>query len=736
VRSEEGRVRPSAGLRRGMATVVVFFVLLVLSIGVFSYFSFMRGRRLLQYRQLFGEFAYELALAGMELTRSDVMASLSTPGSTMYQKVIKAQNDEPWGHTGRIRLARIDFLASSYRPLINQVSEAFGGIANVGKLRSEVYALPEDIDSFAPVPWAKKLQDTRQKSGRIYIEVESEFKAGALLEAVGRKLKGYFEFRVMSPLLPVFNHFTLHLTDPMGGGVSQADLNCAETDFRGLVSTGPGPIVLNNGDTIDAGEAHAVMDARWLAKQGLVFLGRKNEVRLNLAFSHDAKENPQQAGEDFLFYQESVDPNVRESQRAYADAAVNAKLGNPFWEVRYWDQGVSRLEDTELRFYKQAYDPAEVASFRSSLLHLMGAPPRGVSPTLVLGRVSAGFLRLTAANPKGATDPDQFSALFTLLPGTSDPAASYPQWHAAVPDQGGSLDVQAAKLLPMAPGKFVFVEPTTLAITPAASPAVAPALYSEMMSKLTTRPYNKGLLHFKGENHEPEPTAQASGIGLPGELFESSADGAALNKIPKELLPELPDQGQFDELEQDGLISQLDQPFPDPARVARRSGSARDLRQFLEQQGFLLDGELNLGTILVWEQPGVCALPEMNLKRGGMIVADAFSLEGAINGEPEDPPLVLVARSGNIRLAENKPVFAVLVAPKGVIEAPKGLDVTGAIIAQGLDLKNFQGRGLSHLQYNPRFKVGPWSRTGAASGTVDPGWSLVVDRAADFVMVQ
>ncbi len=729
-------MRPSLRLRSGIATIVVFFVLLVLSIGIFSYFSFMRGRRLLQYRQLFGEFAYELALAGMELTRSDVMASLSTPSSTVYQKVIKAQTDEPWGHTGRISLARIDFLSSEYRPLINEVSEAFGGISNVGKLQSEVYALPEDIDSFAPLPWVKKLQDSRQKSGRIYIEVESEFKAGALLEAVGRKLKGYFEFRVMSPLLPVFNHFTLHLTDPMGGGVSQADINSAETDFRGLVTAGPGPIVLNNGDTIDAGEARAVMDARWLAKQGLVFLGRKNEVRLNLAFSHDAKENSQQAGEDFLFYQESVDPNVRESQRAYADAAINTKLGNPFWEIRYWDQGVSRLEDTELRFYKQAYDPAEIPNFRSSLLHLLGAPPRGVSPTLVLGRVSAGFLRLTAANPKEATDPAQFSGLFTLRPGVADAASLYPQWHAAVPNQGGSLDVPAAKLLPVAPGKLVFVDPTTLSITPAATPWVAPPLYSEMMSKLTTRTYNKGLLYFKGENHEPEPTAQASGIGLPAEYFDAAADPGALSKIPKELLPELPDQGQFDELEQDGLISQLDQPFPDPSRVARRSGSAHDLRQFLEQQGFLLGVDLSLGTILVWDQPGPCLIPELNLKRGGMIVADSFTLEGAINGELEDPPLVLVARSGNIRISENKPVFAVLVAPKGVIEAPKGLDVTGALIAQGLDLKNFQGRGLSHLQYNPRFKVGPWSRAGASSGSVDPGWSLVVDRAADFVMVQ
>ncbi|MBI4872564.1 MAG: hypothetical protein HY814_13470 [Candidatus Riflebacteria bacterium] len=736
-----GAIPPSSARffpdRRGIATVVVFFVLLVLTIGVFSYFSFMRGRRLLQYRQLFGEFAYELAKAGLELTRSEVEASLANPDSDLYKKLLLAQNEGAWGGGGRTLLGRINLLSSSYSPFIDRVASSFGGLSTVDRLESEIYALVEDVDVFPPPPWAPALPDTRQKSGRIFIEVESVYKAGALLEGVSRRLEGYFEFRVLSGLLPLLNHFTLYLGDPSAGGNSPADFNASDTDFRGMLSSGAGPIVLNNGETLDAGEARSTMNARWLARQGFVYLGRKNELRLNLAFSHDAKEHALQAGEDFLFYQESTDPAVKESQRAYADARVNAKVKSPFWEVRFWDQGVNKLEDNELKFYKAAYDPAELPAFRSSLLHLFGAPPRGISPTPVFGRVAAGFLRLSAANPKGAPDEPTFQTLFTLLPGNGNVASFFKQYHDEVPVSGPALDAAACRQNPMLPGKFLFGDPATLDLKPESQPLVQPAVYSELMSRLTTRPYNQGLLFFKAENHDPEPTAAKVGIGIPSAYFESGTEVETLCKLPKELMLEAPDQGNFDDVDLEPILGQVKDPFPHRARVARQSREATHSVRFLEKQGWLNNGVLDLGTLLVWEQPGTFTLPEIRkLKRGGMIVADSFELQGSIEGESDTPPLVLLARTGNIRIAEPKPIFAVLIAPKGVLEAPKGLDVNGAILAQAIDFKSFQGRSLSHLQYNPRFKVGPWSATPSGSGGTSPSWSLVVDHSRDFVAVQ
>ncbi|MBI3893848.1 MAG: hypothetical protein HY303_20195 [Candidatus Wallbacteria bacterium] len=725
--------------KRGIATVVVFFVLLVLTIGVFSYFSFMRGRRLLQYRQLFGEFAYSLARAALELSRAEVEQGLLDPKSAISASLMKAMDDPLWASGKPVPLGEIDYM-TDYRPLIDRVANSFeGGVANIATLKTRYYALPDDSLAFDPYGWTKGLQDVRQKYGRLFIEVESVFKPGALVEGVTKKLLGYMEYRVVSPLLPVFNHFTLFLSDPTNPNCVPADINSAHTDFHGLVSDGHSPLVLTNGDVDDA-SAFKGITGDTLARQGWCYLGARGDLVLNHAFSHDETDNAGQAGEDFLFYHESTDPAVKESQRAYADDEVNAKLPQPaFWEIRFWDMGVSRMDCPELDGSRKAFGTPDVTQkFLSSVLHLEGAPRNRVSPTLVFGKVSAGFLRLTAANPKGAPDNTAFKAFFTLLPTEPMPLPAT-QLRAAVPVSAGTLNDIAAAADQYAPGKFLYVNPADRTMQPA--PLVPDNVYSQMMSRVATRPYNQGLLFLSSEGHQAFPVQKGVTVAkVPKEFFAPKEDADPRMKIPNDLLPEQEQTGLNDP-ELESVLASLATSFPDPLKTCRMSRDATNPTRFLEREGYLVGGDtLDLGTVLVWEKEGPFPLGAINhIKRGGVLVADEFDLASPLvggdgPGDPTKPPLMLVARKGNIRIADRHPVQAILVAPKGLIEAPKGLQLFGSIVAQGIDFqKSFQTKNVSFLHYNSNFKVGPWLKT---SKKLDPGWSLCVDHSGDFIMVQ
>lgn len=699
----------------------------------------MRGRRLLQYRQLFGEFAYTLARAAMELSKAEVQAGLLDPESAISKALMKSMDDPAWSSGKPIPLGEIDF-KTDYLPLVDRVAQSFeGGVANVGTLKARFYALPDDSLAFDPHGWTKGLQDVRQKYGRLFIEVESVFKVGALLEGVSRRLLGFMEYRVVSPLLPLFNHFTLFLSDPTNPACSPELINSANTDFHGLVADGKGPLVLNNGEVDDASAFKGLTGER-LASQGWVYLGARGDLILNHAFSHDETDNAAQAGEDFLFFHEAAGPGPKTAQRSYIDDDVNAKLpaGSP-WSVRFWDMGISRLDGPELDSSRKAFGPPDVTQkLLSSVLHLMGAPRNRISPTLVLGKVSAGLLRLTAASLKTAVDDTTAAAFFTLLPMPPDPIPMA-QFRAAVPVSAGTFDDVAGAADIYNPGKFLFVDPATRTL--AADPSVSPQVYSQMASRVATRPYNQGMLFLSSENHEAFPVQKGVGVSkVPKEFFTPKDDSDPRTKLVAGLLPDAEQDG-IGEAELESVVNSLATSFPDMLKVCRRSGEADNPTRFLADEGYLVGGDtLDLGTVLVWEKDGPFPLGAIHhIKRGGVLVADEFDVASPLvggdgPGDPDKPPLMLVARKGNIRIADRHAVQAILVAPKGLIEAPKGLQLFGAIIAQGIDFqKSFQAKSVSFLQYNPNFKVGPWLKE---SKKIDPGWSLCVDHSDDFLMVQ
>ncbi len=726
--------------RRGIATVVVMFVLLVMTIGVFSYFSFMRARRLMQYRQLFGEFAHQLGRAALEMTRAEVGVALKDPDSDLYRELIKAQSEPPWNGSGERELSRIDFLVD-HQPLMSRVADSFeGGLDNVTRLESRVFVLPEETDWFKPYPWAVGIVDTRQKYGRLFIEVESVFQPAALLEGVTRKLLGYIEFRVVSPLLPLLNHFSLFLDDPAGGPGGAEAINSIDTDFKGLVSGPRAPLVLNNGVTMIADNGKNV-DSQFLQKQGWVYLG-PSELELNLAFSHDETDASRQAGEDFHFYQQSADPAVRESQRAYADSEINSLLPDPFWEIRFWDQGINSLSDTQLQPYRNLFhdfDPDRAPG--SSCLRLMGRPRSSISPTLVLGNVSAGFARISAANPKGASSDQEFGALFTMLPDLG-PAPNLAGLQSGLPRIGASLDLDAAAQDPYNAGKLLFVDTAGgLDVLPADQPRLPATVYSRLQSGWVTRPYNLGLLFLKGNNQEPDPVQAGLEVGVPPEYFAgtSGSDEDPRLSIPSDLLPE----GERDllaapELRVESILATMAESdtFPEPVMRARSSGDATSPAAFLKKGGWLKGDTLDLGTILIWEREGVFRIPPIRkLIRGGILVADSFEIDSPIRGVDDGPPLMLLAREGGIRVTGRSPVFAILAAPRGRISAPDGMDLSGSILARGIDFQgSFSTSFVSHLRYIRSFKVPPWAAD--STGSPAPDWSLTIDHSRDLVVIQ
>ena len=149
---------------------------------------------------------------------------------------------------------------------------------------------------------------------------------------------------------------------------------------------------------------------------------------------------------------------------------------------------------------------------------------------------------------------------------------------------------------------------------------------------------------------------------------------------------------------------------------------------FLKAEGFLgADGTLSLGATLVVS--GTVTLPPIErVVRGGMILADAITLQGGIGPTAVGEHLTLVARRGDLTLQTKDPIQASLLAPKGRIAFPEGMDVVGQIVARGIDIGDLEGKDEpSFLAYaRDKLKIGPES----------DDYPLVVDLGETFVRVQ
>lgn len=715
----------------------------------------MQQRRVLRYQQLFAEYNQHLARVGMHLARREMELRLRDRRSEEFRRLTVAIDGIEWNGDGLAPLHEnpIDIKAT-YAPVIDKVSaDLAGGENNLKSLQARAHIAlidPPDLQPFpawTPTgPGGATFSNKREKWGRLFIEIVSVFKGSTFMNAHTVTMRGYYEFRVLSPQPPLLRHFTLFLSDPLGDGPSATWNRCA-VDDKGSVVAGGAPLILCNGKTGDReswGQGTALRDA--LPKQGWVYLGGNRPQVLNLAYSEEETSGllPENfVGEDFHFFLYEVGKESR--GRAYVNEVDQQAANVPpsDWEIRNWDMGVSPLRQGLPASYERCFYEGPLAQTRSalsadqkrsSLLRLFGrgGGHRAISPTLVFGDVLAGHLKIALAWPRGGMLSGGANAAnyFCILrpPGGADLTPFRNEWQTNAgtgrPDDGKFFS-----------GKFLW-QGAGETVLPA--PLLTPPVYGGLSSGYKRRPYNQALLFMQTANHTAQPLTDGThqSLNLPAQVFgvAPGEDWSSLDTIPENLAS--PSVASPSEKEAMTLVdlSELHTALERESflvdRASRHWSAPADVPfdAFLKAEGFLgADGSLSLGATLVVSGP-VTLPPIERVVRGGMILADAITLQGGIGPTAVGEHLTLVARKGDLTLQTKDPVQAGLVAPKGRVTFPAGMDVVGQIVARGIELGDLEGKDdPSFLGYaHNKLKVGPES----------DDYPLVVDLGETFVRVQ
>lgn len=702
---------PRAVSRQGMATLVVFFVVILLGILVFAYFGYMRGRRLLSYKQIYGEYARALAVSSVDLARAHLRGALLMDDSTIRRALLSPLADLSPGADGRIVLETID-IAGLFPGLVDRMLEALGlDPDDLQELTATYYLRGEELESFPDLALGSSdapvaVGGDREKMGRLFLEVISSIGGGPLQAGVTRRLVGFSEFRVVSPVPPVLSLFTLYIEKTRGES-GDKPLNQTKVGYDGTVEGGVPPLIISNGQVMTRGEAVGRLDAGFLQKQGWIYLGG-DDVTLNLAFSRDETPSALQAGEDFHFYQ--GDPTKPQAQRAYADEEANRELPDDYFQIRYWDMGVQDLQAPQLASYRPAFEKIPEARLRSSTLHLFGRPPYAVSPTLVFGKVDAGFLRLSAANPHRESDPSLFPIYFTILTNAGD-NPDLGALRDALPRMGGGPDLERLAGNPFLGGKFLFLTRPGVGLRAADSPRIPAGAYARIQSNLASRPYNQSLLFLKTGGIKADPLAEGTNLGLPEGLFRGGSDDARTRLTGTVLSSEDQDLAG---LSLPGLLGDVAFEYPGDRACRRFSPQGQSLKDFLEKNQYLKAGQLNLETILVAEGP-VVVPPIDGIQRGGVLAGTDLEVEGRVDrGAGTGNFLTFVATGEKLVVKTQQRLFASLMAPRGTLSAPSGMDAFGSVAVEELELAPEGAGGASYLSYEPALKARPGSAGGPA----------------------
>lgn len=730
---------------------MAFGVLIALCLGVFSYFTYMQQRRVLRYQQLFAEYNQHLARVGMHLARREIELRLRNRESEEFRRLSRSFDSIEWNGDGLAPLHETPIdVKATYSVILEKIcKDLIGGEGNLKSLTAQAYlALVDAPDLRKFPPWtpgssgAAALGNGREKWGRLFIEVVSVFQGASFMNAHSVTLRGYYEFRVLGSQPPVLRHFTLFLHDPLDGGPDATWNRCA-VDDKGSVQTGGFPLILCNGLTGDReywGQGTALRDA--LPQQGWVYLGGGREQILNLAYSEEETRSgllPETfVGEDFHFFLYEVG---KESKgRAYVNEVDQQKANVPpsDWELRNWDMGVSPLGQGLPASYERCFLAGALAQQhsslndkrkRSSLLRLFGrgGGHKAISPTMVFGDVRAGFLKIALAWPRGGmlSGGANASNYFCILrpPVGTDLQPFLPEWQNAT----GSGRPDDPRFFS---GKFLWQGPGG---TPLAAPLLPASTYGPLASGYKTRPYNQALLYLQTANHTAQPTTDGThqGLNLPPEVFgvDPAQPWSSLESVPDAMAPE-EEKACFEDLSLADLPRAMEKPEFLIARASRHfdPGAGATFPEFLTSQGFLTsDGTLSLGATVLASGP-ISLPPIARVVRGGTIIADGITVTGGIHAVAQGQHLALVARTGNLRLETKDPVQASLIALKGLVTCPEGMDVWGQIVARGLQMSDLEALSApSFLGY---------ARNKLKVSSEDDTFPLVVDLGDTFVQVQ
>jgi hypothetical protein len=711
--------------RRGVVYIAVLILSVVGIIGGMAYHQMMQVGRRAAYRSLTGEYAGMMARTGLSLAQGYLARSMRQKGSPLYALVTKPLADLT-AQGPVVKGPEIDLIAE-FPQLVGEMAQDLpDGVRSLTRLAVTFYLLTDQLKALPALPLADKTfaRDGPEKSGRLYASVEAEIANPGLGLGGGlvRELRGYVEFRVAHAPVPLLSDFTLFVQKKLPPNGLDANEVGIATGTDGI------PIVLANGAPPKVQVQVADdMNLDFFKKQGWVFLGG-GEVTLNLTYSQDETAGDRSVGEDFHFYQ--YNPSNRSAGRTVVDrdpdtvnrANKHLNASQPFWEIRYWDMGVNPMRSGPLKDeYEDVFAGVPQDQKKGSLLKLFGASPDRVSPTVVLGDVQAGYLRIALAaaanNANGAYD-----AYFAVLVHKPKNSSGFLSGFFT------KLIALAGALLfnddPKLSGKWVFFKPDITNVLMPFGSGAKEVDYKELCSGYRTRNYNRALLHLKAKNRKSNPDNEQTGLGLPDSVIKDGTLPQDRSKLPAELLP--PELAPLAGLDLGAVDLAL---LADPLAKASclKLPAGKDLAAFLTENGMLNGGVLDLGTLVRAEGP-VTVPAITQIVRGGVILAKAITLAGAVNAGPAaaagDPQrkLVLVATEGAVQLPQNGKVDASLVALKGAV-APQGdFEVSGNVVASTLDLGPLaSGVGAADLKYDPALKQR--AAEAAADGQLLVDWS-------------
>lgn len=702
-------------------------MLIVLSVLVFSYFTSLRQRRFQQFKQVHGETAYALARVGTDIARTYMEAALRTPDSKLFKALIKPLPDMTPDGSGRVVLETLDVLAD-YKPLVEELMKAQDLPPEmVTKLNVVFHLKSGEFFPFEDVKAGNlSLISPREKQGKLFMEAACTVSAG-LLSDTEVKVAAVKEFRVTAPALPVLSDFTLFTAEPPRGG-DRMKVNTIEANFQGVPSNGKVPLVLSNGDAKPRVDWAGKLDAAALAKQGWVFIGGDNPLILQLTFGTKEDElsgadADASVAEDFHFFK--GEPSKPRFQRAFADREANQRIGNDaFWEIRYWDMGMpDTFNGSYLPLLGPAFGNLEHTELHANLLHLYGRPGQ-VSPTLVFGRVETGFFRVAAAAPRASAGVDargSFCILQYLPPDNPLDGFYYelevmkPPGADKIPPAALESDAGQAKS-----GKFLYLN-TDGTLRPVSNPRVTVEVYREVASSVKRRSYNASLMYLQTKGEDPSPADRGVNLGLPPRTFVAEAGDGAYT-VPAAAWPAgLNGRGDFD-------LRQLATVMGDDkltlGRASRRAPKAASGAEALTKGGWLSGTKLNVGGVV--EVQGALSLPaNVNVERGGVIVADDITIDGDLTTNL-DQPLVLVAKTGGVRVEHQAKVSASLAAPRGSVSIAGASEVSGQVVAKSLDLDKIElAPKFTLLSYDSGQKGGADGAAGARRFQIDVSKTFV-----------
>ncbi|MCK5686950.1 hypothetical protein KAJ27_22615 [bacterium] len=732
---------------RASALMLVLIIVAIVSIFALMIANMSSGERTLIEKSLKMCKTQNLFDAFMKIIIPMIRGELKDQNSTLYKELylelVKSQSEFTKNTSFTIDIKNSIFFNTNAKPssqtqrkvLLDRLLQDYGGQSSLNKLDLSININPKKFDYYTNVYF----KEDREKFGSLLFTLSVD------LNGEAHSQQFFCDVKVVCRIPELLGKFNLLIRNALDSNIAYPKMEDRKNRFNLFVnapeanslSNKCNVFYLTNGDSKKNG-------LRWLHDYGgdvkntapaqkklfndiintfgWIYLGthyqgKASELYLKATYG----EGNINASEDFLFYMQNPDFNKNDPQNPER-MLKDGNFKHDYWEVRNWKMGICRLKDTRYHKFFASYYDANEEAFNSSFLHLFGMPPGknggGISPTLVLGKISSIGLKfagaalnydVVTADTTGVLQQriDKIVTYGTPAPpnaATSFPWTPLPLCHdyssfTAIENivDPGSKDIF----------KFFMEDATSNEFTPKTSgfpkmamnnypkPGTSPPSssgpgYSTLMSQFFHKVYNENIDYIITGNSFKEPTKT-----LPDRFYYRHDEDIHL--APPKHLPLknqnvvlhkiLKNQSELDNF----LLPKVAWNFKD-----------QDFTTSLSSKGLLyvrpnsqpVENVLTLDGIIQFK--GDITLENICVERGGMIITDGnIYLKGNIrqwgSQNSSSELLVLYTTNGDIKIQTKNgqsEIWASLLAPNGTITTDGILSIYGNAVMDHLHFRS------------------------------------------------